>query len=299
MAESISIVIAAESGLGGPVGRCLASLRPAADLDVHVVFPQDALGPESRAAPLDASFPVQVQQVPGRPTRAQLRAAGLRAAQANAVAVLNEDYQVAPGWLEAVRASAGPGSEVVCGQVDPPSGAGLAARAAYLWEYSHLLPPLRSGVLPPEEARWVPAGCVIYRGRARNADWLARAPSELDYHQAMAEAGVEFRREPSIRVSYHPPPWRAFLADRRRWSHDGALSRFGARPALSRFLTAVSRLALGPLLLARLAVRIAPKPRLWLPCLLATPLFAAFAAAETVGEVAACFGTTPVSAPPK
>ena len=279
MAETISIVIAAESD-PAVVQRNLASLPREPAVDIHV-----ARAAEARDIP--AQERLTVHAVRGETTRTALRAAGFAAAQGEAIAVLNEDYTVPPDWLAAVRSSARHSADVVCGEVRSPPGSSLASRAAYLWEYSHLLPPSRTGELPPAEARWIPAGCAVYRGRARDARWLQDAAGELAYHAAMADTGVKFHRDTSLFVYYNPPPLGRFLNDRRRWSREWAQSEIRKNPPRSGVGAALSRLALFPVLLGRLAVRVARRPKLWITWVLATPLFLAFAWVQTAGEFSA------------
>ena len=277
MAELLSIVIAAESGLE-KLSDCLRSLPVGEPLDVHV-----AVAGKEQAAPEG----VRLHRVAGWPSRPRLRAAAMEAATGDAVAVLNEDYTVGDGWTSAVRETARHGAEVVCGEVDPPAGVGAARRAAYLWEYAHLL-GAHEGQLSDEEARWVPAGCVVYRGRARDAVLLAGAGSELDYHRAMANAGIQFFRDRSLRVVYHPPGLGRFLRNRKRWSYEWVKGRMHASPPRSRVAAALLRTPLPALLLARIGLRLVRLPRFWGVALVSLPLFAAFAAAQTVGEMEAC-----------
>ncbi|MEZ5392009.1 MAG: hypothetical protein R2724_03830 [Bryobacterales bacterium] len=57
--------------------------------------------------------------------------------------------------------------------------------------------------------------------------------------------------------------------------------------APARWTAAATRLLLPPVLLARFAARIVRRPRHWVSCLAAMPLFAAFACAQAYGEAAA------------
>lgn len=280
MAERISIVIAAEVGAVS-VERCLSSLPTGETVEVRVVRPAAAPGPAERPG-------MTLHRLDGKPTRMALRAAGIAAAQGDAVAVLNEDYTVAPGWLEAVRASADPGVEVVCGEVDPPDGAGLATRAAYLWEYSHLLPPAPQGRLHADQARWIPAGCAVYRGRAREAKRFRDSPNELECHARMAADGIAFCRDARLRTVYNPPPLSEFLAARRSWSREWA--RRDVPPGPVEWLRLA---ALGPLLFARTVARVASRPAWLVTCVLAAPLFAAFAAMQVLGELDALLASDP------
>lgn len=270
----VTVVIAARGG-PEPATRALASLE-GQDAAVLVVFPKSE--PESKPPKVPA-IAADSQSF------SALRAEGVRRAASPVVAVLSQDYTVKADW--AVVVSQPVDAEVVCGEVHPPE-AGWTSRAAYLWEYAHLAPPCRPGPLSAEESRLVPAGAVVYRGRAIDERRLLDHPSELDYHARMAADGLRFYREPRLRVVYHPPPsLSAFRADRRRWSGDDAGRRYGHKSLAKRLLLAASRVALPPILLARFFSALRSKPRYWCSAAVSAPLLILFALDQTAGEVGA------------
>lgn len=270
----VTVVIAARGG-PGPATRTLASLEGQA-VEVLVVFPKSE--PESRP-PRVPAIAADSQSF------SALRAEGVRQAASPIVAVLSQDYTVGPDWAAVVSEPVE--ADVVCGEVHPPD-AGWTSRAAYLWEYAHLAPPCRPGPLSVEESRLVPAGAVVYRGRAIDEQRLLDHPSELDYHARMAADGLRFYREPRLRVIYHPPPsLSAFRADRRRWSGEDARRRYGHSSLAKRLLLAASRVALPPLLLARFFSALRSKPRYWWSAAVSAPLLILFALDQTAGEAGA------------
>ncbi|MEZ5392010.1 MAG: glycosyltransferase [Bryobacterales bacterium] len=170
----LSIVIAAASG-EAPVLRCIRSLEAAGAqgfADVIVVT----------QASLDLPAWVRLEVAIGASSFAALRGRGLEIAQAPRVAILSEDYTVDSAWLE--RALANSDADVVAGVTLPPADATLAARAAWLWEYAHLAPPLAPGALDesgprsPRAAMWSTAATA---SRPRNYAKLATSsPSTVD-----------------------------------------------------------------------------------------------------------------------
>ena len=275
--KELSVVIAAGSGRAR-VKRCLKSLEDAGAkerCEVIVVSPRLVGGPEW----------VQFLAAPPKTPYASLRAAGLSAASAPLAAVLSEDYTVDAAWLEqALRAG---GADVTAGLTLPPKGGGLAARAAWLWEYAHLASPIGEGPLKRGEAAMVPAGNVIYRRDRVDPEALQDARSEMDYHRRMFDSGLSFSRDPGLVAEYGPPRLGRFVRHRARWSTAWARVRAHEMPRARRWIVGASRLLLPPVLLARFARRIASKPRYWLTCLAAAPLFVIFAFAQAYGEARA------------
>lgn len=268
----LTVVIAARGG-PEPATRALASLdgQQAAILVVYPKTEAYLAPPGVRAEPV------------GTDTFSGLRAEGLNLAQTPAVAIFSQDYTADSDW--AVIASQPAEAEVVCGEVYPPDS-GWTARAAYLWEYAHLAPPCRSGMLSAEESRLVPAGAVVYRGAAIDARRLQENASELDYHAQMAADGLRFYREPRLRLKYHPPgSLSQFRADRRRWSRDDARDRNGDRSIFQRLALAATRAALPPVLLIRFCRALSLKPCYWLSAMVSSPLLVLFAIDQMVGEI--------------
>ena len=275
--KELSVVIASGSGRAR-VKRCLQSLEAAGAkerCEVIVVSPRLVKGPDW----------VRFLAAPPRTPYSALRAAGLSAASAPLAAVLSEDYTVGAAWLEhALRAG---DADVTAGLTLPPSKGGLAARAAWLWEYAHLAAPAHGGPLRRGEAAMAPAGNVIYRRDRIDPKELEEARSEMDYHRRMFDSGLSFSRNPELVAEYGPPRLRRFVRHRARWSEAWARPRALGMSRLRRWATAASRIALPPMLLARFAWRILRKPRYWLTSLAALPLFVVFACAQAYGEARA------------
>ena len=149
-------------------------------------------------------------------------------------------------------------------------------------------PPTAAGALNGEQARWAPAGAVVYRMKALDLDSIAAARSEMDYHAALFDAGKRFYRDPRLQVRYAPSA-HGFLADRMTRSREWAQSRLGSMSTPLRWLSGLLRLALPFVLVGRFGLRAAARPRYWFRALAALPLAPVFACAETLGELRGCF----------
>ena len=133
----------------------------------------------------------------------------------------------------------------------------------------------------------IAAGNVVYRRERVDPEVIGSAQSEMEYHGRMFDAGLTFARNPALAAQYHPPPFGQFVRHRARWSAAWARSRAVGKSRLARWGLAASRLLLPPLLLGRLAMSVAAKPRYWLSCVAALPLFAVFSCAQAYGEARA------------
>ena len=273
----LSVVIAAGGG-AEPVRRCLRSLEEAGARERCEVIVAGAaaegLEPWVRGLP----FPAETSY-------AALRAAGLAAAGSPRVAMLSEDYTVDGRWL--ARALAESNADVAAGVTLPPPGASVAAKAAWLWEYAHLVPPLSPGPLGRGEAILAPGGNAVYRRERVDPEILRAAGHELEYHRQLYDGGLRFERDSAMAAVYHPPSLGEFLRDRARWSANWAQPKAKGLGGAARWIAAASRAALPPLLLGRFALRVAGKPQSWASAAAGLPLFAAFACAQAYGEASA------------
>lgn len=281
-AAELSIVVVATNLL--QVTACVESLAACAELDqaeIVVVAAVDCsplVGRFSRLRIVDAD---RAWSMP------RLRAEGLRGVSRTWSAVISEDYRVGDGWAEAVVSQRVQGDFLV-GEVIPP-GRGSFAVAAYLWEYLHVAPPAADGELTRKQARWAPAGAVVYRMNALDIDAMAAARSEMEYHQALFDAGRRFYRDPRMQVHYAPPA-HGVLSDRMRRSRKWALWRSESMP--SRWLAVSSRIALPIVLIGRFIVLAAMRPRYWIRAIRSLPYVLLFAGAETLGEMQGYFRRT-------
>lgn len=221
---------------------------------------------------------VEIIVIPGEAPKAQRRVEGLRRAQADRVAVLNENYGVDADWLQA--ATAAQEDDVVVGTVAPPADGSFLGLCEYLWEYSHLPDSVESR----RDATLAPAGNVIYRKAAVDPDVLEASSSELEYHGRMFDAGLRFRYSPELKASFSASPLEVFLKDRARWSREWA------RAHPQGLFGGLARLTLPLFLPARFGRNIARKPRYWAAALAGLPLFVLFALVQTFAELSVFLG---------
>ncbi len=276
-AAELSIVVVAANLL--QVTACVESLAACAALhraEIVLVSRVDCSALEGR-------FPrLRIVAADAAWSTPRMRAEGLRLVSGTWAAVLSEDYRVGDDWAEAV-VSEREQRDVLVGEVMPPDK-GIFAGAAYLWEYVHIAPPAAAGELTRLQVRWAPAGAVVYRINALDIDSIAAARSEMEYHEALFDAGRTFYRDPRMRVRYAPPV-REFLPDRVRRSREWARSRSASMSLPSRCVAGSFRIALPIVLLSRFGVRAAVRPRYWFGALATLPYALLFAGAETLGEL--------------
>lgn len=283
-AAELSIVVVAANPL--QVTACVESIAACATLDraeIVLVAARDCSRlqqrfPRLRIVAADASWSLP-----------RMRAEGLRRVSGSRAAVLSEDYRVGDDWAQAV-VSEKEQVDVLVSEVMPPD-VGFFAGAAYLWEYLPVAPPAAAGLLTRDQARWAPAGAAVYRMSGLDIASIAAADSEMEYHQALFDAGRRFYRDPRVRVRYMPPA-RGFLFDRLSRSREWARLRSAPLPLPLRWLAGSSRIALPAVLLGRFLLRAAVRPRYWARSLAALPCAALFAAAETLGEIEGYLGRT-------
>src|SRR4029077_19190848 len=120
----------------------LAAQTRAADIEVIVADGSDG----AEVAALLRPYPnMRRRHVPGGNLPA-LKAAAIREARGELVAVLDPGDAADPGWVdEMLAAFAEPGVAAVRGSVVLPTRGGAANVAASLFEYGAYTPPIRSG----------------------------------------------------------------------------------------------------------------------------------------------------------
>ena len=196
--KSLSVVVPSVNGWGDLEG-CLEALegqRNDADLDVLVV---DRLGDGIRDQ-VRRRFPqVTVIPAPAGTTIPDLRAMAFEQAKADSVAVIEDHVIVPPGWAAQLLAAQARGEEVVGGSVDNAATGRLVDWAAFLCEYSQLLPPLPEGPvqgLTGNNTVYRKALLEKHRDTARAGRW------ENYLHDALRRDGVVLYQRPEIRVGH-------------------------------------------------------------------------------------------------
>lgn len=275
---SLSVVIASVNGLPY-LGACLDSLRDRApEAEVIVVDCTDA---ETRRAVQDG-WPFATMLAFEEPTSIPaLRAAGIFAASASTVAVIEDHCVVGTGWEGALLRAREEGRSVVGGPIRNSAGARVRDWAAFLFEYSAFLEPVQRG---PTES--LPGMNVCYDRRAilEIADLLRAGKWESWLHARLRERGFELFCEPAAVIEHEMDFGIGdFIAQRFHYSRAYAAMR---APDLHRrrVLYCIASPLLVPLLYWRIARNVVRTQRNRSRLALASPLIVLYTMVTAVGE---------------
>ncbi|MEO8484233.1 MAG: glycosyltransferase [Acidobacteriota bacterium] len=281
----LAVVVPSVNGLP-IVLECLAALRADASvsklgIELLVI---DRCGDDVRRAIHDHFPEATVIAVGRRETIPAMRAVGFRRASAPAVAVIEDHVIVPAGWAGAmVAALRDDGADVVGGGVRNAAVERLVDRAAFLCEYSHLLPPQPAG-----RVETLTGNNVVYRRAVldRYRATVDRGHWEDELHAAMRRDHVVLIGRPDIEVG-HKMHYRVrdYLAQRFWYARAYAGIKRESMSPSARIIRAIGSVALPPLLLQRIVgrVRRAHVPDAsWIPSL---PLLSLFVCAWAAGEV--------------
>jgi hypothetical protein len=198
-----------------------------------------------------AEFPwVKLTEAPAGTTIPALRAMAFAEARGASVAVIEDHVLVPPGWAGELVALQGAGEDVVGGALENAATGSLVDWAAFLCEYSHLLPPLPEGPVSS-----LPGNNTVYRrsllekyrevtGEGRWEDYL---------HRRMREDGVVLYSRPAVRVR-HKKHYTVgeYLSQRYLYSRSYAGMRLGQASLGLRVGYGLAAFGLPPLLLLRI-----------------------------------------------
>jgi len=211
----------------------------------------------------------------------ELRAAGVLAATARVVALIEDHCLVAPAWGDRLAAGHAAGHNVVGGPIRNVATERIRDWAAFFCEYSAVMEPLPQG-----PAKALPGMNVSYDRRALEAidDLLRDGRWENWLHPRLVERGFELWCEPGAVVGHDKDfDLREFLSQRYHYSRSFAGMRnpeLGAR----RFLYALGTPLLVPLLYWRTARNVFGRRRQRRQFLLATPLVLLYLSVWAFGE---------------
>jgi len=280
--KSLSVVVPSVNGWGDLEG-CLQALegqRTDADLDVLVV---DRIGDGIREQ-VRQRFPrVTVIPAPSGTTIPDLRAMAFERARADSVAVIEDHVVVPDGWAAQLLAAQARGEEVVGGSVDNAATARLVDWAAFLCEYSQLLPPLPEGPVPG-----LTGNNTVYRRslleKHRDATRAGRWENYL--HDVLRRDGVVLYQRPEIRVGHkkHYTVWE-YLSQRFLYARSYAGVRVEGASLPRRLLYGLAALALPPVLFLRVVRTVWSKGRHRSELLRSIPLLTLFVSSWGLGEV--------------
>ncbi len=279
---ALSVVVPAVNGIG-PLADTLDALAGERDGVALEVLVPERLG-EAFRAEVAARYPwVRLLPASATATIPELRALAFRAAQAPAVAVIEDHVRVPSGWAAAMLAALAEGADAVGGSVENAATETLLDWAAFLCEYSQLLPPLAAG-----EVTGLTGNNTVYRRAAlerTRAAWEA-GRWEDHLHAAIRASGGRLVQHPGIRVGhrmqYAPGeyPSQRFL-----YSRAWAGMRAAEWPAPRRWAAGLLALALPPVLFARIVRTVWGKGYHRGILVRALPLLAWFVLAWGLGEV--------------
>lgn len=281
-APALSVVVPSVNGWGDLEG-CLAALdqqRPEVALEVLVV---DRLG-DSLQARVRQQFPwVRLLSAERHTTIPMLRAQAFEVATGDAVAVIEDHVLVPPGWARALLARIEAGAQVVGGAVENAATEKLVDWAAFLCEYSQLIPPLPSG----------PVGGVTGNNTVYRRDVLVRYAEvwqagrwENYLHDALRRDGVLLHQHPEIVVGHkkHYTVWE-YLSQRYLYARSYAGGRVAGMPVARKLAYGCAAFLLPPLLMVRIVGTIWRKGRHRAQLLRSLPLLILFTGGWGVGEI--------------
>lgn len=284
----LSVVVPSVNGWSDLDG-CLAALelqRRDASLEILVA---DRVGEPVRAS-IRSRYPaVRLLEADPGTTIPDLRAMAFASAQGRSVAVIEDHVLVPPGWARQLLDAQERGEEVVGGSVENAATHRTVDWAAFLCEYSHLLPPLADG---PSD--WLTGNNTVYRRalleRYRAVTEQGRWENHL--HDRLREDGVTLYCRPAIRVGHkkHYTIWEYF-SQRYLYSRSYAGARVADAAAPRRFAYGLAACALPPVLFYRTVSRIWKKGVHRAELVRSLPLLALFVTGWAAGEaVGAWFG---------
>lgn len=277
----LSVVVPSVNGWSD-LEACLSALereRVTTSIEVLVV---ERCGPEVRSA-MTNRFPwVRMLPVERTATIPEMRAMAFAAATAPTVAVIEDHVLVPPGWAGQML-SARETAQVVGGGIRNAATDTVLDWAAFLCEYSHLLPPLAAG-----PAEWVTGNNTAY-DRAlldRHADIVRAGGWENHLHDAIRASGVPLVCRPEI-VADHKKHYTfgEYFTQRYLYARSYAGARVARAPLLRRAAYGLAAFALPPLLLWRTVSRTLTKEVPRGLALRTVPYTALFVVAWGAGEV--------------
>lgn len=282
-APVLSVVVPSVNGWQDLEG-CLAALAvEGSDVALEVLVP-DRLGEELRRR-VAAEYPtVRVLPAEAGATIPELRALAFAAAAAPAVAVIEDHVLVPRGWARALLGALARGEDVAGGAVENAATGTLVDWAAFLCEYSQLLPPIPAGEVPG-----LAGNNVVYRRTVlAQAEAAWRAGRWEDHlHAELRRSGVVLHQHPEIVVGHRKRyTFGEYLSQRFLYARAYAGLRLADAGPARRLLYGALALALPPVLFGRIVRTLLAKGRHTRELRRTWPLILVFTVAWGLGEVA-------------
>ena len=276
----LTVVIPSVNGWSDLQGALQALSVNAADVALEVIVPERC--GEAVRQRIREHFPwVTVVPVTAQTTIPQMRALAFAAATADSVAVIEDHVIVPAGWARALLDARQRGEAVIGGSVWNAANDRVVDWAAFLCEYSHLLPPLVSG---PSE--WLTGNNTVY---ARDliirygAEAAGRWENEL--HDVFKRHGVTLIMRPEISVG-HKKHYTVgeYLEQRYLYARAYAADRVAQAGLLKRAVAGGVAFALPPVLLYRILKRVWMSGSHRSELVRSLPLLGVFVCAWAAGE---------------
>lgn len=280
-APQLSVIVPSVNGWGDLEGALEALAANAADVHLEVLVPERC-GDAVRAR-LTERFPdVRVLPVSITTTIPEMRALAFASASAPAVAVIEDHVLVPKGWARAMLDALADRPQVVGGGVSNVATDRIVDWAAFLCEYSHLLPPLPSG-----DSTWLTGNNTIYpRDLVLRYGGEAAGKWEGDLHDVLRRHGVTLSMRPEISVG-HKKHYTIgeYVSQRYLYARAYAAVRFAQAGTAKRLAAGAAAVALPPLLLYRILSRVLSKGQHRAELIMSLPLLGVFVCAWAAGEV--------------
>ena len=277
-APTLSVVVASVNGLPY-LADCLEALdQNAPEAEVIVA---DWTDEPTRQLVRERWPEVKVLSFDAPTTVPELRAAGIFAAAAPNIAVIEDHCDVLPGWAAGMLAAHAAGHSVVGGSIRNVRTRRLRDWAAFFCEYSAFMEPADGGV-----AGGLPGMNVSYDREALAAidDLLRAGHWESWLHPRLQERGFQLWCDPEI-VLEHAKDFGffEFVSQRYHYSRSYAGMR-NAELGRKRILYALGSPLLVPLAYARIARNVRSRPAYRRAFRRATPLILLYTVVWAYGE---------------
>ena len=277
-APTLSVVVASVNGLPY-LADCLEALdQNAPEAEVIVA---DWTDERTRQLVRERWPEVKVLSFDAPTTVPELRAAGIFAATAPNIAVIEDHCDVLPGWAPGILAAHAAGHSVVGGPIRNVRTRRLRDWAAFFCEYSAFMEPLDGGV-----AGGLPGMNVSYDRQALAAidDLLRAGHWESWLHPRLQERGFQLWCDPEI-VLEHAKDFGfvEFVSQRYHYSRSYAGMR-NTQLGWKRILYALGSPLLVPLAYMRIARNVRTRPAYRRAFRRATPLILLYTVVWAFGE---------------
>jgi hypothetical protein len=284
----LSVVVASLSD-GSILYRCLDGLiAEIAPANVEVVVARDIERTDGfdRAAAARRFPRVRWIDAPPGCTVPRLRTLGIAACQGDAVALLEDDCLVQPGWCKAAMSITGSGYVAIGGAVEPSAYGRALDWGVYFCEYARFMLPVPKGESPP-----LPGNNAVY---TRNA-LLQLPPSAQDgFQEVFVQA--EWRRtgmatgasDALVVKNINSWPIQQMTSVPFHHARAYAARRFQGQSLAARLPIALMTVVLPVVKTYRLLAESAGRGRLLGPLMRALPWVLTFNSSWSVGEAIGC-----------